>query len=199
MTRLEIATAACRALALGMFAFAVATGAGFVGKVLSAFSLGFFEGVLGQSLGEILAAAAWTICGYYLWVRAAALACSMVDESDEPVTRGDLNESRILSTVCAVLGLIVVVRAGRFFVYLLCEWAVSDQSWTAWWRSFGWKAELYGGLVELAFGLWLLFGSSGLVKLVRWARSAQTSGDGRNSEPETPNPSGAADEGGRMP
>lgn len=166
MTRLEVASAACRNVALVLYASAVVMVAASASRLVSDIAFDA-EDTLAGSLRDVLMAIAAGLCGLYLWIRAGSLAYAMVDESDEPVTRGDLNQAVILSTTCAVLGLIIIVRTVRFFVFLLCHLLTIDSPWSLWWQNFGWKSELYGSVVELVFGVWLLFGSSGLVKLVR--------------------------------
>jgi hypothetical protein len=105
----------------------------------------------------------------------------MASDDPTPVTGPEMSAEALMPVACAGVGLFAITRAlptfSRFIFLLLVGDTSLDAMWTA-----DWKASLISEGLLLAWGLWLLTGNRGLVRLLVWARTA-----GRNSSLPTTN------------
>jgi hypothetical protein len=166
MSRTEIASLACRLLALAMFAMAAAVAIPFLAGTLSTspslwtmllFTAGF--AVLGV-------AGIWLLFAVYYWQRADVLARRMVDNDPEPVSALNFTSDDVLAAGCRIVGIVTLIQALRIAADLAAVAALS-------------QSEVYGSAVfvhlpsqllkagtEAAIGGWLLFGARGIVNFL---------------------------------
>lgn len=180
MTRREIAALCCRVVALVVLAWSLmylvmavqaftATlggpnsaryGSG-SGPSLTSVEITYF-GSLGCVLLLFSMALAWRAQWFTGW---------MATDDPTPVTGPELSAEALMPVACAGVGLFAITRAlptfSRFVAYLLVGETTFDEMLTA-----DWKASLLSEGLLLAWGLWLLAGNRGLVRLLVWARSA---------------------------
>lgn len=187
MTRREIAALCCRVVALVVLAWALmylvmmiyAFGTAIEGPNLGRYGTGTsllsrevgYFGSLGCALLLFSMALAWKAQLFSGW---------MATDDPTPVTGPELSAESLMPVACAGVGLFAITRAlptfSRFVALLLAGETTLDEMLTA-----DWKASLLSEGLLLAWGLWLLAGNRGLVRLLVWARSA-----GSDSSSPTP-------------
>lgn len=173
MTRLEIATLACKVLALWLFANAVVVGVSvgptLVSAVLSIFGpSGFQHTPLSMVVWTGFPAAGYLAMGLFLWFRAASLAGRMVTDDPAPATRADITAEGVMAVAFAAVGVFVVTRVLPGIAWGLYQ-RVGDP------RPVGGRGSqpaLWPNAIGLGLGLWLLLGSRGIAEVVRRLRRA---------------------------
>ncbi len=171
LTRLEIAELACKILAVWILAHAALSITPlllFLGA--AAFQLNPGEAftpcaVMGAvPLGEL-------IVGVLLWRNAKAIGRRMVRDQSMPVTRIDLDTEHLMTIAFAVIGIYAVWASSAGVLQKAAEAFYMSQmqgiASAAFWADMRWNASLIGTLGSLAFGVWLVFGSRGIVRFVR--------------------------------
>lgn len=174
MTRLEIAELACKILAVWIFAKAALS----IGPLLTF----LFTVVFGQVPSGGFSSLAYSamiplgelIVGGLLWISSSALARQMVWDDPTPVVRTDLNREQWMSIAFSVVGIYAVwASSDALFRYVGRLFFIVRQfgaDYANLWLELDSHGNIVGLLGSLAFGLWLLFGSRGIVRIVQRVR-----------------------------
>ncbi|HTV47528.1 MAG TPA: hypothetical protein VMG59_03700 [Phycisphaerae bacterium] len=176
MTRHEIATLACKILALWAFAEAILTSTGIITSVVFLFSHepqwpNFFSIVYlcTTPIGML-------IIGLILWFRAPGIAARMVSSDPAVVTRADINQESVLSIAFAAIGVFIFVPALNTMVRTVLGFMSGDGNWEfvapISWIHLIFQPNFWSSIVELGLSIWLIFGSRGIAHFVLWVRSA---------------------------
>ncbi|MEX2213733.1 MAG: hypothetical protein WD768_06375 [Phycisphaeraceae bacterium] len=180
MTRREIATLACKILALWMFAqTALLFGSVIVVMVISLFGLVFrVDGLDWQTLfaAVVLAgpAIATLIVSLFLWRKAPSLANRMVSDDPTPVTRDALDSHMLMMIASVAVGLFLLVPSLRNLAGSVFEVLASPFSFADWWETPHWRADFISSLVGLILSAYLILGSAGIARAVHRLRNAGT-------------------------
>jgi hypothetical protein len=199
MTQRDIATLACKIMALWFYVQAVINWAGVL--------IGFFIALTqpsahGGSTGNFLTqyavisltvGGAYLMAGLVLWFGAARLASGMTKDDDALALPGITLDSA-MTVGFAVVGAWWLVASVRDVTEQVIVALHSNPLDAPYWRSPDWLASIGSALVQLAFSLWLIFGSRGLVRLVMWARAVGAT-HGHRSESVPPSPPSPQDLG----
>lgn len=177
MTRLEIATLACKILALWLFAQAVILGVRvgptLVSAVLSVFGpRGFQDAPLWMVVWGGFPVLGYLAMGLFLWFRAAGLARRMVTDDPAPATRADITEEGVMAVAFAAVGVFVLASVFPGIAWSLYQRSAARDSVGVYRPGGEWQPALCSHAIGLGLGLWLLLGSRGIAKVVRWARRA---------------------------
>jgi hypothetical protein len=184
LTRLEIAELACKIFALWVFAHAALTIAPLlVFLFVAPFQLDSGRPFASSALFAVMPAGE-ILVGVLLWTMSRAIGRRMVRDATAPVARTDIGAEHLMSIAFAVVGIYAVwasceglLQKAASAFYIARERGI-ESAW--FWTDIEWKSRLLGTLGSLAFGLWLLFGSRGIVRIVRRIR-----GNGQVSREET--------------
>lgn len=176
MTRREIAVLACKFLALWMFAQGVLYGTSTVVLAIATVG-GLFTDRDAQ--WRLLAMLAYTgvpalcvlVAGIVLWKMSGRLAGRMVSDDPTPVTREDISAESVMSIAFAAVGVFVLVPVLRGLAGSLVGLVRGDHTLSDW-ADASWHRNLWSSIVGLAFALWLILGSRGIVKVIRRYRTA---------------------------
>ena len=174
MTRTEIATLACKILAMWVFAQAALLIVNVVMMII--FALGNFHS--GVSRSTDLAEAAVTglpavgavIVGILLWSYAPQLASRMVSAGSETVTRPDLDHEAVLSVAFAAIGLWLLIPALRDVASIIITVAFGKLPLFEYWQDSRWQARFWPPVLETGLSIWLIVGTRGIVRLVLMLR-----------------------------
>jgi hypothetical protein len=175
MTRREIAALCCRIVALIVLAWALT----YLVEVIPALNLAlansgrygagpsYFAAVtsLGM-LGSIL-----LLFAMGLWWNAEAISQWMGPEDPEPVTGPELSAEALMPVASMGVGLFAITRAAPTFFRLVTSVALTPTTLGDSWNN-DWKVALASDALLMAWGVWLVLGSRGLVRIVKWARTA---------------------------
>jgi hypothetical protein len=190
LTRLEIAELACKILALWIFAQAAL---GITPVLLFCF-VAFFQHSSGSVFAAVTVSAlmplGFLFVGVLLWKKAEAIARRMVGSDPTPVVRTELDAKGLMSIAFAAIGLYAVWASSEDLfrkiaqVFLIVHEQGIDRANI--WGNINWNASLLGTLGSLAFAVWLLLGSRGIVRIVQRIRgNGQTSSENVTSNGET--------------
>jgi hypothetical protein len=179
MTSLDLATLACRTVALVLFALAayvLLTG----GLALIATVLAPFEGYIGEDdwiplllLG--LPSVGLGMIGIYYWNNADRIARRMVEDGAERSATVDLRISELTTVAFALAGLFLFVEAIREavrLVFLMSQYGRNLTDMTP--REVLRIPEFWTTVVQLAASLWLILGARGIVRAIHWLRQTDT-------------------------
>ena len=171
MTQRATAKIACRCMALWFFAQAVIQA---VPVVLLLVSSAFIvDRGRGQLLGALLSAAMPVVLlhlGALLWLMSDGIARRMVGDqaADEPVTPLDVRSATSVAAVA--IGLLLAIPAIQGLVsaaYLAIRY---DEAYR---QASAYPEALLGSAIQLAFSLFLIFGSRGIANFIHRARTYQ--------------------------
>jgi hypothetical protein len=192
MTRFDIATLACRILAVVFVAVALVT----TSKVLTIVIVQYGQGRLLDNvfygLPAVLGGAVWGFASFICWRYATSLAQWMVDDeddeddADEPVTQLGLTAEQILALGCSLTGLFVVIAAVRTLMAIVVRFLLYKNSLDEWWADVEWRAGLVAAGIEFALGLWLVLGAQGFAAIIHWARTAKARTPSDSAEEQSP-------------
>jgi hypothetical protein len=175
MTRREIATLACKILALWMFAQAAFFIAGVI--LMAIISVAAIFTNRGFRWDELVGAAVtgvpalgMLVIGLYFWFRAGRLADRMVSDDETPVTRPDITQADVMAVAFSAVGVFTLVPVFRDLAASFIRIAEDEYRFSEYWASANWQARFWSSIIGLAFALWLIFGSRGIVRVVLWAR-----------------------------
>ena len=186
MTRREIAALCCRILAIVVLAWAAMYFVNTVSLLGSAFANSsrfggvdnpYFDGAkTSGSVGCLLLLFAMTLG----W-KAELVARWMATDDPEPVSGPEMSADALLPVACTGVGLFAVTRALPTFFRLAAIVATNQSTVGEIWGDDDWKISLLADGLLLAWGVWLVFGNRGLIRIVRWARSARKAPQRENS------------------
>lgn len=180
MTKREIASLACKLLSIYAIINAVGSLQGFVTTFFSAFRVSSSALTTGEMWILLLSAMPFilqSIFAVFLWLLSDGLAIVMA--KDESINGGNstssLNAHDILLMAFAIIGVLQIGLAIPFFVRGAVVYLLPPPR-RAPFDLFSGRAFLLSALAQLAIGLYLLFGSRGLVRFVlaRHARHNDT-------------------------
>ena len=175
MTRREIAALVCKVLALWMFALGVLHGTSAVVLAIATVGRLFIDEYAQWRWRAMFAytgvpAVCQLVAGIVLWKMSGQLAGHMVSDDATPVTREDINAESVMSIAFATVGVFLLVPVlgdlARSLVGLVRgDYTLSD------WASARWHPNLWSSIVVLAFAVWLILGSRGIVKVIHRCRT----------------------------
>lgn len=176
MNRREIAALACKTLALLLFAQAAFISISSIVLILFAILAAPFRGWLNwDEISTLLILSipvlATLIVGLLYWKHSRAIASRMVSGSPEPVTALSITVQDITIVAFNTAGVFILVEGVREFVATVFRMHQFNSTVADLWS----HPQTWTALVQLAFGLWLVLGSQGIVRAVRWLRTAGVS------------------------
>ena len=167
MTKREIAALAVKCLAIYAIVLAISQ---------LSFVVSFTQGEwgLGRAFTLIIAFLPFVLLAMYgliLWLDADRLASRMAADDDGRTLATRASGAEIHAIAFSVVGLLVLTRAVPRLCMILISLVArgAETSWAASMTTHMWT-QIGQFAVELALGLWLLFGAQGLVRLVRKIR-----------------------------
>lgn len=173
MTRRELAALVCKTLALVMFAQAAFLS--ITGILLFALTLTAapFRGWLDWDQLQaylilsvpMLAALA---VGLVYWKRSDAIASRMVSASIAPVTELPISVEDVMVVAFSTAGVFILVDGIRDAVAVIIVASRYDFTRSELW----YNVETAAAWVQVGFALWLVLGSRGIVRAIRWLRTA---------------------------
>jgi hypothetical protein len=187
MTRQEIASLACKVLAVWVFVHVALTAGKFALLVVDMLMSIADDSVWGYQIRTLcltsLLLLFYLLLAWMLWRKSDRLAVSMVCSDETPVVGSDITKSEWLSIAFVTLGGFLLVTAMRDLTQLLASlWIVSER--------VGRLAvdEVIGTGVQLALALWLMLGSRGLARSMWRFRTAGLKGsaDAQEEQPTDP-------------
>jgi hypothetical protein len=179
LTRFEIAVLACRILALWLFAEVVTN--------MSSLLLLVPAVLFGQGLREAFGAAGimpffyigTLIAAIFIWKKAPYLARRMVDDSSVPVRTVNMDQQNWMVLACTAIGLYALWNSSyglaqklSQIIYFSRQYGFENADLLG---NINWMSDLWAQLGSLAFGLWLLLGSRGVVRLIQRLRKREPS------------------------
>lgn len=170
MTKRDMATLACRAMAVWLFVQAVLAGT----SVVATLVMVCFEGLPNWSvpLLALIPMAGILGAGALLWVLSPRLGVWIGGEDAENVELVKISSQSAMTIVLAAAGVYVFAVNLHDLVAALVRPVASNLPMFQWWNNDHWQANLWGAVVGEVIGLWLIFGSRGLTRLIQWARQA---------------------------
>jgi hypothetical protein len=174
MTRLEIAELACRIMALWVFAqCALAIVPAIMLPFLAIFQHRLLDGLLGSG-ASLLVPLGELAFGVLLWRKARAIARRMVLQDPTPVVTAAIDSTSLMTVAFTAIGIYALWSTSDEFLRRIAGAFYMAQAQglehAAFWTDTRWKVGFIGTLGSLAFGLWLLFGSRGIVRFVQRVR-----------------------------
>jgi hypothetical protein len=176
MNRREIAALCCRIVALIVVAWALT----YFAQMLLQLDLAItnstsavrpenlFWGVkLSGSMGCAL-----LLFAMALGWKADAISRWMASDDPNPVTGPDLSADALMPVACAGVGLFAVSRTLPTFFRLAAVLVTGQMTAGEIWADNEWNVSIIADSLLLAWGLWLILGARGLMRVVSWARSA---------------------------
>ncbi|MGA3068214.1 MAG: hypothetical protein ABSF29_15325 [Tepidisphaeraceae bacterium] len=183
MTRLEIATLACKILALWLLAQVVTDLSSIVALTVIIVSRIFggqlprwedFEGPLIEGIFWLAQAA----IGLFFWFKARQIAERMVSDDPSVVTGTNFTQENAMAVAFSAVGMFTLVPALKAVTRYAIEIFSGAYSFSRLWGSANWEADFWSAVLGLAVSLWLIFGSRGIVRVVMWARISAMSRGG---------------------
>jgi hypothetical protein len=179
MNRREIAALACKILALWLLTQAatllVTTVVAIVtlASVLIAGQGRWNEAGLSALLGVLFGAGPTLVTagiGVWLWKKANSMASRMVSDDPAPVASAQATREDLLGVAYSAMGMFILASSlpelGKTIAQLLVARGLGLQSYQMW-QNPTWQFRFWGGLSQIAIGLWLLLGSRGIVRALR--------------------------------
>ena len=186
MTRREIAALCCRTIALIVLAWALMYLVEVIPALSSALantdrygaSPNYFAAVTSYGmLGSML-----LLFAMLLWWNAEAISRWMAPEDPAPVTGPELSAEALMPVASVGVGLFAITRALPTFFRFLSTIMLTPSTLSEILSDGEWKASLAADALLMAWGVWLIFGNRGLVRILKWARTA-----GKDFSPATSN------------
>jgi hypothetical protein len=174
MTRLEIATLACKILALWMFAQAVTYLAAIIPTLIALMGRMFSYPPLGwrdfDSLVLPLQLLAGQVAvGLVLWFKAEWTARRMVSHESTPVAGSNITQADVMAVAFCAVGVFTLIPALQSVARQIAGLVMGTYRSPS--EVLG-SPSFWSSVLVLAVSLWLIVGSHGVVRLVLWARSA---------------------------
>ena len=89
------------------------------------------------------------------------------------MTGPEMSADALMPVGCMVAGLFALSRALPTFFRLVSMITLTPTTFGETWDDDEWKISLGADLLLAAWGLWLMFGNRGLIRIVRWARTTK--------------------------
>lgn len=184
MTRLEIATLACKILAVWMFvqtvlmAYTVVNM--FVSLLIGVFGNGRFGADLAIAGFASLHVLVLLLIGLVLWFKAGTLAARMVSDDPTPVTRPEMTQEAVLAIALTAVGAFALISVLRPMATSIISMSLAEETWA----SPRWQAVFWSSLIGLALAIWLIFGSRGIARFVLWVRTAGVNSGDESTDAE---------------
>ncbi|MBI3862023.1 MAG: hypothetical protein HY290_09010 [Planctomycetia bacterium] len=180
MTRREVAALCCRMVALFFLAWGVtqlvlvlpALGSAILGVASGRYGVveGIFTpkvtmyGTLSCSLLLVAMGISW---------KAEAISHLMAADDPAPVTGPEFSAAALMPVACAGVGMFAITSAMPNFLRVMTAVVFTDSTLREYWDDDDWRTSLISDGLLFAWGIWLTFGSRGLIRLILWARSAK--------------------------
>lgn len=182
MTRQEIATLACKILAVWMFvqtalmAYTVVNM--FVSLLIGVFGNGRFGADLAIAGFACIHVLVMLLIGLVLWFKGSALAARMVSDDPTPVTRPDMTQQAVLAVALTAVGVFALISVVRPMATSIIHMSLAEETWA----SPRWQADFWSSMIGLALAIWLIFGSRGIARFVLWVRTAGVNSGGESTD-----------------
>jgi len=177
MTRRELAAMACKIMALYVALSALTWIVQFAISAIPAIWEMIVLGFTYSRASPVITMSAYLVSAVVgaavLWCGSDYFARRMANDDHTPVTSEAWDPETCLSIAMAAIGLSVAIDSLNRLVYFMPEInriaALSGDlnADPRWW------IEIFATVMTLSIGVWLMFGSRGLARFVRWARSAR--------------------------
>lgn len=174
MTRRDIAGLACRIIAVYLLTQAVLSLAG--GAVATLFGIASmisrgrteFEYFFGSAV-YILPGIGSGLAGWFLWAKSVRIAARMVPDEPVSISLGSVTAADLLSIALSISGVFVTLNA---VAYIVRNFALitAERNFSYWRSTSSWNQTFWSAVVELALGIWLIFGSRGIAAIIRKLR-----------------------------
>lgn len=177
MTRHEIATLACKILALWSFAQSLLLSTGII-LIMIAIVTEYTESARWSGLTAAMGSGAIPLgmfgLGLFFWFGANRLASRMVSNDPTPVTHVDLTPEDCLGIALSAIGVFIMVPVVRDLGATLVQISLDEFTLSQWWASASWQANLWSSIMGLGFAIWLIVGSRRIARFMLWLRKAGT-------------------------
>lgn len=114
------------------------------------------------------------ILGWFFWKKSEAIARRMVPSNPSAAAGNTLSIQDLKILVFSALGVLVLIRG----IQRLLAVVFLVKSYSLVTSEFWFSPETWSGLLEFFIGLWLLLGSRGIVKGIKWLRTVGIEHDG---------------------
>lgn len=171
MNRRELVATLCKLLATSLFANASVSSSMMLGALLTGelrlmLIVGTSALVASLAVGQLIAAG-------YIWRKADMIATRIVGETGDLSADIGLSVVDLMSLGFAVVGLTVFIPSLRSIIHDVIWFALNSSTIDDYWRNLTWRANFFSTLLEGGLGLWLLLGSRGLARGVRYLRGVE--------------------------
>jgi len=181
MTRREIAALCCRVVALIVLAWGIMYLVIAIQAIIAALAgtnSGRYGSEAGLFSGEVkyygTFGCALLLYSMALTWKAPLFSAWMASDDSTPVTRPELSAEALMPVACAGVGLYAITRALPTFTRAVVLMLSTDTTLDGILGDDDWKVSLLADGLLAAWGLWLMLGNRGLVRLLMWARSARS-------------------------
>ncbi|MGQ0637497.1 MAG: hypothetical protein ACT4QC_23060 [Planctomycetaceae bacterium] len=176
MTRMQLASLACKVLALYCFVHAFTALVQFVLVLVPAIWDFACFGLNSTQFGSVTTVGSYVVAmlvpAAWLWRNADHLARRMVFDDSEPVTPEAWSAEICLSVACTAIGVFAVMQALQQLLLLTVNsWSISPFP-AGLVKDPRHLALFLGQVLYAALGGWLILGSRGVARLLIWAREA---------------------------
>jgi len=181
MTKHEVAALACKILGI-YFIVGALSGFGYAVTMMVEHFSGMREGEIGNLwLAALVGSGLMMVFGILLWFLADRVAARMVPERGSLAVESRTTGADIQAIAFSVVGVFVLARFFPRLTQLIVNLSVLADYDRAQLDART-KAMIGELIVQLAIGLWLLFGSRGIVGLLKTARGVGIGGSGDAAE-----------------
>ncbi len=111
----------------------------------------------------------------------------------ENLKKKDIDQADVMADAFSANGVFSLAELLRDLAEVFIRVARGEYQFSVYWANATWQANFWSLVIELAMGLWLIFGSRGIVRIVLWARyTPRERGDeSADSQPAADNRPGA--------
>lgn len=188
MTKRDIASLACRIIAVYLFTEAALSLSG--GLIATLVALGTMMSELRWEFLHFLQTAIYivpgigmAIAGWILWIKSERVAQLMVADDSTFVVVAQLTAADILSIALSISGVFMFVDSIQHLVRNLAL-ITQEKDFSYWKQTPSWNQALWSAGIEFAFSLWLIFGSRGIASIIRKLRHQDPSMENINPPQE---------------
>lgn len=173
MTRREIAQLACKILALFVLCQALGylyqTVAFLVFEISSMIRGGLSTSSFGPNMAFASIGVGMLLLSYILWWQSSRIGSRMVAADPTPVTASSLDQASVFSIAMSVVGAFIAIKTLPELVgTLVFLRGVRSSQYLP---DAHMQVRLWTGVAKLMLAIWLLFGSRGIVNVIRRVRS----------------------------
>jgi hypothetical protein len=175
MTRLEIATLACKIIALWVLVQAAYYLVNVVYMVVYLFGLLFGSQGTHSELSNAavgVEGVGLSLLSLFLWFQAPRLAKRMVSSDPTPITGAGLTKDDVMTIAFSTVGVYIFIEGLEQLAWVLLHGLYGSETSGMLWANLGWRTEFLSAVISAALGGWLTLGSRGIVNFLKWLRTA---------------------------